>query len=157
MSTEDLVDHRWYPQTRQLKCKAGAISSRVVWVTKRYKGSRGTWVAQSVKPLTLAQVMTSCESQALVSSSPASGSVLTAQSLGPASSLPLSLCPYSHSHSVSLSKINRNIKKKKKKRIAENQSAFNSGGPLAPELSPPALRPLASAAHWPNKARMARA
>ena len=44
-------------------------------------GSRGTWVAQSVKRLALAQVMISWS----VSSSPASGSVLTAQSLEPAS------------------------------------------------------------------------
>ena len=41
----------------------------------------GTWVAQSVKHSTLAQVMISRS----VSSSPASGSVLTAQSLEPAS------------------------------------------------------------------------
>ena len=38
---------------------------------------RGAWVAQSVKPPTLAQVMISWS----VNSSPASGSVLTAQSL----------------------------------------------------------------------------
>ena len=42
---------------------------------------RGTWVAQSVKRPTLAQVMISQS----VSSSPTSGSVLTAQSLEPAS------------------------------------------------------------------------
>ena len=42
---------------------------------------RGTWVAQSVKLPTLAQVVIS----RLVSSSPAWGSVLTAQSLEPAS------------------------------------------------------------------------
>ena len=57
---------------------------------------RGTWVAQLVKHLTSAQVMIS----QLVSSSPSLGSVLTAQSLEPASdcvspslslSLPLSL------------------------------------------------------------------
>ena len=41
----------------------------------------GAWVAQSVKHLTLTQVMISRS----VSSSPASGSVLTAQSLEPAS------------------------------------------------------------------------
>ena len=40
---------------------------------------RGTWVAQSIKRLTSAQVMISQS----VSSSPASGSVLTAQSLEP--------------------------------------------------------------------------
>ena len=42
--------------------------------------SMGTWVAQSVEHPTLAQVMTS----QFVSSNPASGSVLTAQSLEPA-------------------------------------------------------------------------
>ena len=42
---------------------------------------RGTWVAQWVEHLTSAQVMISL----LMSSSPASGSVLTAQSLEPAS------------------------------------------------------------------------
>ena len=41
---------------------------------------RGAWVAQSVKGLTSAQVMIS----QFVSLSPASGSVLTAQSLEPA-------------------------------------------------------------------------
>ena len=45
------------------------------------KGKRGAWVAQSVERPTSAQVMIS----RLMSSSPASGSVLTAQSLGPAS------------------------------------------------------------------------
>ena len=43
--------------------------------------TRGTWVAQSVKRLTSTQVVISWS----VSSSPASGSVLTAQSLEPAS------------------------------------------------------------------------
>ena len=63
----------------------------------------GTWMAQSVKCLTLAQVMISL----LVGLSPTSGSVLTAQSLEPASdsvspslSLPL---PCSGSVSLSLS------------------------------------------------------
>ena len=54
--------------------------------------TRGAWVAQSVKRPTSAQVMISRS----VSSSPALGSVLTAQSLEPASdavSLSLSLCP----------------------------------------------------------------
>ena len=53
---------------------------------------RGAWVAQSVKGLTSAQVMLS----RFVSSSPMSGSVLTAQSLEPASdsvSPPLSAPP----------------------------------------------------------------
>ena len=57
-----------------------------------YSYSGGTWVAQSVKRLTSAQVRIS----GFMSSSPASGSVLTAQSLGPASdsvSPPLSAPP----------------------------------------------------------------
>ena len=54
------------------------------------KPTQGTWVAQSVKWPTSAQVMISRS----VSSSPASGSVLTAQSLEPASdSVSPSLCP----------------------------------------------------------------
>ena len=47
----------------------------------KLKKKRGTWAAQSVKYPTLALVMTS----RFVSSSPTSGSVLTAQSLQPAS------------------------------------------------------------------------
>ena len=50
----------------------------------------GAWVAQSVERPALAQVMISQS----VSLSPASGSVLTARSLGPASdSVSLSPCP----------------------------------------------------------------
>ena len=47
---------------------------------KRHRG-QGAWVAQSVERLTSAQVMI----LQFMSSSPASGSVLTAQSLEPAS------------------------------------------------------------------------
>ena len=55
--------------------------------------SRGTWVAQLVKQLTLAQVMISW----FVGSSPVMGSVLTAQSLEPASdSVSLSLPSTTH-------------------------------------------------------------
>ena len=60
--------------------------------TLRRKQLRGAWVAQSVKRPTSAQVMIS----RFVSLSPASGSVLTAQSLEPASdsvSPPLSAPP----------------------------------------------------------------
>ena len=70
---------------------------------------RGTWVAQSVKHPTSAQVMIS----QLVSSSHAWGSVLTAQSLEPASdsvSPPLSAPPplmLCLSVCLSLSKINK--------------------------------------------------
>ena len=64
----------------------------------------GTWVAQSVKRPTLAQVMIS-QSRSL---SPTPGSVLTAQSLEPAShSVSPSLCPFpAHALSLSVSKIN---------------------------------------------------
>ena len=66
---------------------------------------RGAWVAQLVKRLTSTQVMIS----QLVSSSPALGSVLTAQSLEPPSdsvSPSLSLCP-SPAHSLYLSLKNK--------------------------------------------------
>ena len=56
-------------------------SAGVAFTLIYYQTSRGAWVAQSVERLTLAQVMIS----PFVSSSPASGSVLTAQSLEPAS------------------------------------------------------------------------
>ena len=64
----------------------------------------GAWVAQWVKHPTSPQVMLSQS----VSSSPAWGFVLTAQSLEPASdlSLPVSLCP-SPAHTLSLSKMNK--------------------------------------------------
>ena len=70
----------------------------------------GTWVAQSVKRLASAQVMISWS----VSSSPTSGSVLTAQSLEPVSdsvshslSAPCHQLALSLSLSLSLSKINK--------------------------------------------------
>ena len=67
--------------------------------------SEGTWVAQSVKRPTSAQVMISW----FMSWSPASGSVLTAQSLEPALdsvSSSLSLCP-SPTRALSLSLKNK--------------------------------------------------
>ena len=71
----------------------------------------GAWVAQSVERPASAQVMISQS----VSSSPASGSVLTARSLEPASdSVSPSLCP-SPTHALSLSVSEININKKKKK------------------------------------------
>ena len=64
---------------------------------------RGAWVAQLDKRPTSAQVMISW----FVVSSPASGSVQTAQSLDPASdSVSLSLCP-SPTHTLSLSLKNK--------------------------------------------------
>ena len=73
-------------------------------------GNWGTWVAQSVKHPTSPQVMISrfC---GFMSSNPKSGSVLTAQSLEPASdsgACYLSLCLFpAHALSLSLSKINK--------------------------------------------------
>ena len=63
---------------------------------------QGAWVAQLVKRLTLAQVMISL----FVSSSPASGSMLTAQGLLHILCLPLSL-PLARSHSFSPSVKNK--------------------------------------------------
>ena len=77
---------------------------------------RGAWVAQSVELPASAQVMIS----RFVSSSPASGSVLTAQSLEPASdsvSPSLSALP-PLVLSLSLSKINKHLKKLNKKSFA---------------------------------------
>ena len=76
--------------------------------------SRGTWVAQSVKRPTSAQVMISWS----VGSSPASGSVLTAQSLEPVSdsvSPPLS-DPPPFMLCLSLSQKKKKLKQIKKKR-----------------------------------------
>ena len=65
---------------------------------------RRTWVAQSVERPTSAQVMISW----FGSSNPMSGSVLTAQSLEPASVSVSSLSlPLTHSHSVSVSLKNK--------------------------------------------------
>ena len=80
---------------------------QLLWFLCLKKRAWGTWVAQSVEPPTLAQVMIS----QFVSSSPVLGSVLTAQSLEPAShsvSPSLSLCPFpAHAVSLSVSKINK--------------------------------------------------
>ena len=76
----------------------------------------GVWVAQSVKCPTSAQVTISQS----VSSSPASGSVLTAWSLEPASdsvSSSLSDPPPVRALSLSVSKINKRLKKNLKKKI----------------------------------------
>ena len=68
----------------------------------------GAWVAQSVKRLTLAQVMIS----RFVGLSPALGFVVTARSLEPASdSVFLFLCPSpAHTLSLCVSKINKTLK-----------------------------------------------
>ena len=82
---------------------------------------RGAWVAQWVEPPTSAQVTIS----RFVGSSPASGSVLTAPSLEPASDsvVSLSRCPSpAHALSLSVSKINRQIKKEKEKKNNYNNT-----------------------------------
>ena len=81
-------------------------------------------MAQSVKHPTLAQVMIS----QFAGSSPASGSVLTAQSLEPASdsvSPSFSLCPSpTHALSLSVSKINETFLKVKKIKNPVNKEIF---------------------------------
>ena len=82
----------------------------------------GIWVAQSVEHLTSAQVMIS----QFVSSSPVSGSVLTAQTLEPAlDSVSPSLCP-SPTRALSLSKINIKNSKKKKEYQKVSKSVFQT-------------------------------
>ena len=77
----------------------------------------GAWVAQSVELPTSAQVTIS----RFVSLGPASGSVLTARSLEPASdSVSLSLCP-SPVHTLSLSKINK-LKNKSMNMVLSNNN-----------------------------------
>ena len=75
-------------------------SNEIREMRKMWETGQGVWVAQLVKQLTLAQVMIS----RLMSLSPESGSVLTAESLEPAwDSVSLSLCPSpAHAHSLSL-------------------------------------------------------
>ena len=79
----------------------------IVNVLLKLHKNRGAWVAQSVKRPTSAQVMIS----RFMGSSPASGSVLTAQSLDPASdSVPPSLSAPSSLRfylSFCLSKLNK--------------------------------------------------
>ena len=84
-----------------------------------------TWVAQSVKRPTSAQVMIS----QFVSSSPALGSVPSAGSLEPASdSVSSSLCPpllsFCLSLSLSLSKINKHLKKENTRLVLMNAYRF---------------------------------
>ena len=73
----------------------------MLYIVLKNDNRGGAWVAQSVERLTSAQVKISRS----VSSSPASGSVLTAQSLEPASDsvFPSLSLPLTHSHSVSAS------------------------------------------------------
>ena len=86
------------------------VISRVISLHFKWEG-RGAWVAQSVKHLTLMQVLIS----RFIGSSPTMGSLLTAQSLEPAwnsvapsfSAPPLLVLCLSLSLSLSLSKINK--------------------------------------------------
>ena len=73
-----------YPEGASMECCVTGVKSdtRAICVhDSKEKNFRGAWVARSVKRPASAQVMVSH----FVSSSPASGSVLTAQSLEPAS------------------------------------------------------------------------
>ena len=93
-----------------LKTSFGDVAVSVVFSkTFSVRTLRGTWVAQSVERPTSAQVTISRS----VSSSPASGSVLTLGAWSLLWSLCLPLClPLPNSHSVSLSKINNKTFKK---------------------------------------------
>ena len=73
------------------------------WSSFKNGMNRGAWVAQSVERPTSAQVMISW----FVGSSPMSGSVLTAQSLEPASDSVSPSLSASSLFALSLSKINK--------------------------------------------------
>ena len=98
---------------------------------------RGTWVAQLVKCLTSAQVMTS----QFVSSRPVSGPVLPAQSLEPASDSvsPSSVVPPPLAPCVSLSIINRHFKKLqiREVKVSYTSSPISFAGFHAPTMSWP--------------------
>ena len=96
---------------------------------------RGTWVTQSVNRPTSARVMIS----RFVGSSPASGSVLTAWSLEPASDSvpPFSLCR-SPTCALSLSKINK-CKKIKNKKIKKDSLSWRSIHTIPGAFRSPAL------------------
>ena len=90
------------------------------WHNKNIKWYRGTWVAQSVKHRTSAQVMIS----QFVSSSPASGSVLTACSEPGACfgfCVSFSLCPSLLTLFLSVSQKYINVKKKLNSQFAKVQ------------------------------------
>ena len=109
----------WYTLRFEKLRFSGFYSGRLMWKSLKNKYSEwnlrkamlmsirikevwGTWVAQLVERLTLAQVLISL----LTSSSPLLGSVLTAQSLEPAwDSVSPSLCPFPCSLALSLPKI----------------------------------------------------
>ena len=70
-----------YTLKGELKYQTGNLGCQMIETQFKPGFFRGAWVAQSAKCLTSAQVMIS----QFVSSSPVSGSVLTVQSLEPAS------------------------------------------------------------------------
>ena len=80
----------YYPDVTSARKYPCLLVPRMDCGVRNHK-DRGAWMAQSVKPPTSAQVMISRS----VSSSPASGSVLTAQSLEPVSD---SVFPSLHQH-----------------------------------------------------------
>ena len=92
-------------------CHPGAPTALVFKINESF---RSTWMTQSSEHLTLAQIMISQS----VSSSPASGSVLTAWSLEPVSdSVTPPLCPFlAHALSLSVSQKWINVKNKVKKK-----------------------------------------
>ena len=116
-----VINHPWWVSVLAsqghavTKChKPSGLKQQSVFYETKF---RGVWVAQSVTRPTSPQVVIS----RFVSSSPASGSVRTAQSLEPASDSvsPSLLLPCLCSVSLSLSKINI------KKILKENQSVNN--------------------------------
>ena len=97
------VNHAW--SLMVIICSLAKARRIIIQSKSKVRKCRGTWVAQSVKRPTLAQVMIS----QLVSSNPMLGSVLTAWSLEPASdSVSPSLCPSpTCTLSLSFSKVNK--------------------------------------------------
>ena len=103
------IDYEGHQNMQRKKCRMSRKQSNYFWglIIKDIRILlRGTWVAQLVERLTSAQVMIS----PLISLSPTSGSVLTPQSLEPASdSVSFSLCP-SLARPVCVSLKNKHLK-----------------------------------------------
>ena len=105
---DKFIENNEAQKKREINAKACDLRIGEISDSLKRNNIRGAWVAQLVKRPTSAQAMIS----QFVSSSPTLGSVLTAQSLEPASdsvSLSFSLCPSPLvlSLSLSLPKINR--------------------------------------------------
>ena len=107
------MDDKTYHNIQELKNDAENTQNSPFHLTLEILGGRGTWVAKSGKHPISAQVMIS----QFVSSSPSSGSALTAQGLESASdSVCVSLCPspacvLALSLSLSLKNKNKHLKK----------------------------------------------